>query len=100
MGMFLIFMSNAKHDENARPTMIGISNVDGVTIEAVKAHPTNHGLEVDDATTGSDVGNNNGVALLDENSVPVLMAESSAGDGTFVELYVNDSTGRLLINSL
>ena len=80
--------------------MIGISNVDGATIEVVKASPTNHGMEVDDATTGSDVGNNSGIALVDENGTQVLLAESSAGDGTFVELYVNDSTGRLLINSL
>jgi len=92
-------MANAGHDENARPTLIGVSNVDGVTIEQVTADPSTHALIVDDGTTGSDLGNNNGVALLDENSVSVLMAESSAGDGTLVEVYVNDSTGHLLVNS-
>lgn len=93
-------MSNAKHDENARPTMTGISNTDGITIENVFANPINHAFEIDDGTTGSDMGNNGGIAMIDENSIPVLTAESSAGDGSLVELYINDSTGRLLINSL
>lgn len=93
-------MTNAKRDENNRPIMIGISNITGNTIESLQASPTTHGLEVDDATTGSNVGNNSGIALVDENGVQVLCAESSAGDGTIIELYVNDSTGRLLINSL
>ena len=92
-------MVNAKHDENARPTMIAISSTDGVTIEPVKADPTTHALHISDGTTGSDLGNNSGNALLDENGVSVLMAESSAGDGSLVELYINDATGRLLVKS-
>jgi len=90
---------NAGHDENARPTLIGVNNLDGITVEQVTADPITHALNTDDGTTGTDMGNNNGVAMLDENSVSVMMAQSSAGDGTLVEVYVNDSTGRLLINS-
>lgn len=92
-------MNNAKHDENGRPTMIGISNVDGVTIKPVFADPTTHAIHVGDGTTGSDLGNNSGIAMLDENGVSVLMAESSAGDGSLVELYINDSLGTLLVKS-
>jgi hypothetical protein len=92
-------MSNAKHDSNGRPTIIAISNVDGLTIEPVFADPTSHSLHVEDGTTGSDLGNNGGVAMIDENSVSVLMAESSDGSGSLIELYVDDSIGALLINS-
>lgn len=80
--------------------MIGISNADGVTIKTVCIKPSNKGLCIDDNTTGSDMGNNQGNALVDENGIAVLMAESSAGDGSLVELYVDDLTDRLLINSM
>lgn len=78
--------------------MAGILNTDGVTIKPITASPSNHGVSMSDATGGTDQGDNNGNALEDDNSVSVLLAESSAGDGTFVELYVT-STGMLLVNS-
>ena len=40
-------MSNAKHDENAVPTLIGVSSVDGVTPVNVWVDPTTHRLLVD-----------------------------------------------------
>lgn len=92
-------MVNAKHDQNARPAMIGVSSTDGVTVEPITADAPTHALNVSDGTTGSDMGNNSGIALIDENGVSVMCAESSAGDGTLVELYVNDSTGRLLVKT-
>lgn len=91
-------MTNALPDENNRPTMIATLNSNGSTITRVTANASNHGLKVDDNTTGSDNGNNNGTANLDENSKPVMTALSSTGDGTLVEVYC-DSSGKLLINS-
>lgn len=93
-------MANASRDENNRPTMIAISQDDGTTIVPITANPTNNnGLSVDNNTTGSDNGNNSGVAMLDENSVPVLTALSSDDSGDIIELYADPVTGKLLIDS-
>ena len=92
-------MANAKKDENGRNTIIAIDNTDGVSIVPIYADPTTHALHVDDGAGGSDMGNNGGIAMLDENGVAVMTAESSAGDGTLVELYVNNSTGALLVKT-
>ncbi len=90
---------NSLKDENGRPTMIGISSVDGKTVKQVLGAPNNdNSICVSDAATGSDVGNNNGVAVLDDNSVACLIVESSTGDNSLVNLYVDD-LGNLLVNS-
>ncbi len=91
-------MTNARLDENGRPTMIATLNSNGSSIVRITANPTNHGLSIDDNSTGSDNGNNSGIANLDENSKPVLTALSSSGDGALVEVYC-DSSGKLLIDS-
>ncbi len=93
-------MSNAVHDSNGRSTIICAASTDGVTIVPIKANPMNHGLKIDDNTTGSDNGNNGGNAMIDENSVNVWIAESSANDGSIVEVYGDIATGKVLINSL
>jgi hypothetical protein len=90
-------MTNAKHDANARPTIICLSNIDGATTIPLLA---NGGLNVSDGTTGSNVGNNGGNAMIDENSVSTWTALSSAGDGSIVNVYADGITQRLLINSL
>jgi len=92
-------MTNAKHDSNGRPTIICASSLDGVTIVPICAEPTGHGLCVNDASTGSDNGNNGDNAMLDENSVPVFTALSSADDGSIVEIYGDVSNNKLLIDS-
>lgn len=89
-------MANAKIDENGQQTATAYLDTDGVTITRIYADPTTHGLAVHDASTGSDNGGN--VNTLDENFRPILFAESSAGDGELVALYV-DSSGNLLIDS-
>lgn len=92
-------MSNAYRDQNNRPTMTAILDSDGLSITAIKANPaTNNSLKVDDNTTGSDNGNNGGVAQIDENNIATLTALSSDGDGTIINLYA-DSNGLLLIDS-
>lgn len=92
-------MSNAGHDENGRTTIICASSADGVTIVPILADPTTHSLLNDDNTTGNDSGNNSGVAILDQNSVPVWTALSSNGDGTIIEVYGDAATGKVLIDS-
>lgn len=102
-------MVNAYLDENSVPTLIAASNADGKTIVRVEVDPTNHGLSVDDDTTGSDAGNNKNNAARDENNRPVLIAVASETitvngvnfiEGvTPVEVYADPATGELLIDS-
>lgn len=92
-------MANALLDENGRPTLIAISKDDGATIVRATANPTTHALVASDGDTGNDLGNNNGNAMLDENSKPVLLALSSNNDGTLVEVYSDPLTGAILIQS-
>ena len=91
-------MANAKKDENNVPTLICALNTDGVTPVLVQANPTNHGLKISDASTGSDNGNNSGNAMKDENGVPVLTAVSSVDGTSIIEVYAN-SSGMILIDS-
>lgn len=83
---------NALKDNNGRPAIIAVSNADGKTIQRIYANDV---LLVDDNTTGSDLGSNQGNALIDESGVSVLLAESTLG---LVELYTTIN-GELLINS-
>ena len=92
-------MANAPIDGNSRRGIIAASLNDGTTIVPIIADATNHGLFIDDNTTGADNGNNSGNAMLDENSVAVWTALSSDNDGLIIEVYGDPATGRLLINS-
>jgi len=92
-------MPNSKHDENSRTTMTTLLNTDGKTIQNLTANPADHSLNVSDGSSGVDNGNNNGVAMIDENCVSTLTALSSAGDGKIINLY-SDSSKNLLIKSL
>ena len=89
-------MAQAARDNNHIPTMIGVLNTDGTTPTRVQADPDTHFVKASDAATGSDAGNKR--AYRDNNNVTTLVAESSAGDGVIINLYV-DSSGRLLIQS-
>jgi len=91
-------MSNAKPDGNGKTTIIGILNTDGATVTRVQTNPSNHALEVSNGTTGSDNGNNAGLAQVDGNGKPVWTALSSVDGKTIIEVYVN-SSGQLLIQS-
>ncbi len=89
-------MANAYRDENSVPTVIGASSADGTTPVRLKINATTHGVQINDASTGTDHGVAN--AVRDGNNVPVIMAVSSADGFTPVEVYV-DPTGSLLIDS-
>jgi hypothetical protein len=88
-------MSEAKRDQNFVPTLIGVLNTDGETPTLIKAS-SDHYLEVDDNSTGSDLSGD--VARRDKNHVPVALAVSEDDGVTPVELYVN-SDGKLLVDS-
>ena len=93
-------MTNALHDGNARATIIAASKNDGVTVVPICALSATHSLCVEDATTGTDNGNNFGNAVIDENSVSGWTALSSAGDGSIVEIYGDPANNKLLITHL
>jgi len=92
-------MTNAKRDQNNVPTLICASSTDGETIVAICSDPVVRGLCVEDASTGSDNGNNSGNASRDENNVTVLMAVSSVDGVTPIEVYANPLTNKILIDS-
>lgn len=89
-------MAQAPRDENRVPALLGTLDSNGLTPTVILANPTNHGLAVNDDTTGSDNGPTN--APRDENRVPVLLAVSSADGVTPVVVYAN-SSGELLVDS-
>ena len=90
-------MANAYRDSNSTPTIIAVKQVDGSTVDRILANPTNHGLKVSDATTGTDQGGDH--AKKDDNFVSSLIAVSSVDGFTPVRLYT-DGSGALLVNSL
>lgn len=92
--------NNAKNDGNSNPTVICASKADGVTIIQITADPTTHGLSVVDGTGQTDNGNNNGVAMIDQNTNAVWAALSSDGSGSLVEVYGDVSGGKVLILSI
>lgn len=83
-------MSNAKHDENAVPTLIGVSSVDGVTPVNVWVDPTTHRLLVD-ATGGSSVNYGDGIipsgAVNGSNQIFVL--PNTPSPALSLQLFVN-----------
>lgn len=93
-------MANIPLDSNNRPAIGCASSVDGKTIVPIKAGASDHSLLVEDGSSGTDNGNNGGQAMLDENGNSVWIAESSAGDGTIIEVYGDASTGAVLVKSI
>ena len=85
---------DAIKDQNHIPVMLGVSYVDGTTLVPIGVDSATGGLEIDLVNTFSGTINTN--ALRDSNHVPVLMAENSV-DGTLIPVYVNPTTGGILI---
>lgn len=89
-------MATIKKDNNSVNIAAGVLNTDGETPTMLEADPSDHSLDVDDNTTGSDAGSNN--ASRDDNRVTTLLAVSSSDESTPVPLFV-DSDGNLLVDS-
>jgi len=87
---------NAKHDENHVPTMIAISDADGVTLIPIKINPVTGGIKVSDGMAGSVYGRVS--SQHDDNHVPTMSGVSSADMTTVVPIFA-DSNGYLLIKS-
>lgn len=92
-------MTNAKHDENNRPTITAVLESDGVTVVPIYADKTSHALAIDDGVAGTDNGNNLGNAMIDENGVAIMTVLASDGSGEIIELYAN-SSNQLLIQTM
>lgn len=89
-------MSNAQYDQNGRATIICVSKNDGLTIIPAQADPVTHGLDTVTVTTGSDNGNNNGNAMIDENGISIWTALSSVDGKSIVEIYIDPVTKQVL----
>ena len=89
-------MAEAKYDNNGVSTILGTSSTDGVTPRNPTADPSNHTLDVNDGTTGSDLSDD--IAGRDNNYRTVIIAVSELDGITPVEVYVN-SSGELLVDS-
>ncbi len=83
-------------DASGRQSITGVLNTDGITIVRAEVNPSNHGLIVNDAGTGSDAGG--GTAEIDANGRETWFVESSNNDGTLVAVYINAS-GEILVDS-
>jgi hypothetical protein len=89
-------MSNAKHDQNGIPVLLGALSTDGITPVPIQVTASINALNVSNGTSGSDNGTTN--AQRDQNRIPVLIAVSAADGVTPVEIYA-DSLGNLLVRS-
>lgn len=89
-------MAEAKRDENHVPTILGVSNVDGVTTIPIKADAADHALHIDNGLAGSDLSGD--VDARDENRVVAFMAVSAVDGVTPVPVYAT-ADGKLLVRS-
>lgn len=89
-------MANASRDDNNVPTVLAVSEDDGITLVSIIVNATDRSLGVDDDTTGTDHGPAD--APRDSNYVPALLALSSVDGVTPVVVYATAS-GKLLVDS-
>jgi len=89
----------SKKDENGRNSITCASSTNGTDIVVICANPVTHGVCIEDASTGSDNGNNGNNAMIDENGVAVWYALSSVDGTSLVEVYANPLTNKILIDS-
>ena len=89
-------MAVAAKDSNNVNAITGLLNTNGSTVQRAYADATSHSLSVQDATTGSDAGND--AAKHDSNNVPTWIAVSEVDGITPVPIFI-DSSNQLLIDS-
>ena len=89
-------MENAILDENRVPTIIAVSNADGISTINLCANPITHTLCVDASTSGPATGI---IDPRDENRKVAFMAVSSDDGVTPIPIYANALTNKLLIKS-
>jgi hypothetical protein len=90
-------MTDAPRDANQIPVLLALSSADGTTIVPVAVNPTDHYLDVDDGTTGSDLSGD--IAARDNNMVTTMIGVSSVDGITPVPVYADPTTGALLVKT-
>ncbi len=88
---------NAKKDDNAYPTLIGISCVDGVTPVRVAINPSNGAILVDTTTVISVTPAY--TTQVDGNDMPIGKGVSSTNENVILPWYVHPDTGAVLIET-
>jgi len=88
---------NTPRDNNRINVGLGVKSTDGVTLVSLNGNITYNSLLSDSTTVPSDFGTTD--AKRDENFVPAFMAVSSADGITPVAVYIDSSTGKLLMTT-
>ena len=88
----------APRDQNRKPVIMGVSNIDGSTPTAPYVNPTTHELMVDNGSTGTDLSGDE--AYRDGNRVTTMIGVSSDDGVTPVPVYVDSVTKKLLVSLL
>jgi hypothetical protein len=88
----------AIRDENHVPSILAVSNADGVDTVAVLANESTHAVLIDDGVGGSSLSGS--IDARDENRVVAFMAVSSADGVTPIPIYADSVTKKLLTKSI
>lgn len=83
-------MANAKHDENAVPTLIGVSSSDGVTPVLVYVDPTTHRILVDNTGgVGTNFSDNETITGAINGSNAIFVLANTPSPALSLQFYVN-----------
>lgn len=91
-------MATAQKDDNDYPCWTGISCVDGVTPVRIKVSSSNGGILIDDSTVITVIPSST-FPKTDHNGMPILKAVSSSDSNVILPVYVNPTTGAVLVDS-
>jgi hypothetical protein len=89
--------TNASRDLNRKPTVIGVSDLDGVTILRLYVDPSHHSIIPSDGTSGTDYGTVDAQRDLDHDAC--WMGTSSADGKTPVAIYFDNTNNGLKTKS-
>src|SRR5438046_1994917 len=104
-------MSNAKHDGNNVPTLIGVSSSDGITPVIPYVNPSTHRLLVDSASssgtvTSVSVATANGFAgtVANPTTTPAITISTTvtgilSGDGSAVSAASTTGSGAIILTN-
>ncbi len=88
---------NAKKDDNAYPTVFGLSCVDGTTPVRITFDSTTRGMNVDSTTVISFTPSTT-FLHKDDNAMPIAKGVSSTDSTKILPWYVVPSTGAVLVD--
>jgi len=88
---------SASRDNNHKPTVIGVSDLDGVTILRLYVDPVAHNIISSNGTTGTDFGTVD--AQIDQDHISCWLGTSSADGITPVAIYFDNTNNGLKTKS-